>query len=138
MSEFVKTMRDWKRLCDKMDNKYGIGACTNCPLFSMGAKRSGCDAINTDWAANIDWDKFASIVDAWAAENPEPVYPTWAEWLKEQDIVAVDVRPLASSTTSGSSTYIQNVSTKPAFYRPIPADIAEKLGLKPKGGDEND
>lgn len=127
MSEFEKTMRDWRRLCDFMTKKYDCHSCVNCPLYGFA-----CSGV-FEMPENTDWRLLREKVDAWAAENPEPQYPTWAEWLKEQDIIAVDARPRASSTTSGSSTYIQNVSTKPAFYRPIPSDIAEKLGLKPKG-----
>lgn len=128
MSDFAKTMRDWQRLCDSMDKKYDVHSCANCPLYEFA-----CGGV-FEMPENTDWRLLQEKVDAWAADNPEPQYPTWAEWLKEQDILTVDVRPRASSTTSSSSTYIQNVSTKPAFYRPIPADIAEKLGLKPKGG----
>lgn len=27
------------------------------------------------------------MVTAWAAEHPEPVYPTWGEWLEAQGIL---------------------------------------------------
>lgn len=46
----------------------------------------------------------------WAEEHPEPVYPTWQEWFDTFD-EGIDVD------------------------EPIPADIAEKLGLEPKGED---
>ena len=133
MSDFVKTMRNWRRMCNAFDKQYGNDCCKYCPLDHQ----KSCGGI-WEMPENTDWRLLQEKVDAWAAENPEPQYPTWAEWLKEQDILTVDVRPRASSTTSSSSTYIQNVSTKPAFYRPIPADIAEKLGLKPKGGNGDD
>lgn len=50
-------------------------------------------------------------VIAWAKEHPEPLYPTWGKWLAEYGIVLADS---------------------------IPADIAEKLGLKPKEANGND
>ncbi len=120
VSEFEQTMRDWRRMCDKMNNEYAIGACTNCPLFSVGAKRSGCAAIHTDWAAHIDWGKVASIIETWAAEHPEPVYPTWAEWL-------MSIGVISGLFPNGAVDALGNIKL------PIPADIAEKLGLKPKG-----
>ena len=44
----------------------------------------------------------------WAEAHPEPEYPTWVEWFNSMG--GVDCG------------------------EPIPADIAEKLGIKPKEG----
>lgn len=46
-------------------------------------------------------------VMAWAAEHKEPVYPTWWDWLAAGGLDPDD---------------------------PIPADIAQKLGIEPKEG----
>lgn len=139
MSDFTKTMKDWKRMCDKMDKDYGTDACcTHCPLSLEGVVIDGCDAIYTHWAANADWDKVASIIEEWAAENPEPVYPTWAEWLIEHGLTEYQGNVFNDYRKDGPFvTKIDAVLSK-AAYKPIPADIAEKLGLKPKGGNEND
>ena len=56
-------------------------------------------------------------------EQPvDAVYPTWAEWLESKQII----------TVTPIDKYTKRVL--PAFYMfsPIPADIAEKLGLQPK------
>lgn len=56
---------------------------------------------------------------AWAAEHPEPVYPTWYEWLKDNGLTFHD----AESSWIGFTERI---------HHPIPADIAQKLGLEQK------
>lgn len=66
MSNFVQTMKDWRRLCRAMA--------------------------------------------VWGAENPEPVYPSWHEYLTDMYLATWNM--------------IKD--------KPIPNDIAEKLGVKPK------
>ena len=68
---------------------------------------------------------------SWAADHPEPKYPTWQEYLENNKIVEVQ-RAMPSSTTSNSVSYIERITTMAKFYMPIPADIAEKLGIEPK------
>jgi len=114
MSEFVKTMRDWQRLCDSMDKKYSDDCCNNCPLYGFA-----CGGI-FEMPENTDWRLLQEKVDAWAAENPEPVYPTFMEWLI--DIGVLCNRPMYSIIADTIAT------------AHIPADIAEKLGLEPKRG----
>lgn len=79
----------------------------------------GCQAIReTDNVVN-----FADVenkVSAWAARNPEPVYPTWVEWLCEQGLV--ECRP--SFRDDGMEYYLNS-----NVFTPIPADIVQKLGL---------
>jgi len=52
-----------------------------------------------------------AVIKKWAAEHPESVYPTWGEWLQ---------RMYNSMNYAG------------IFITPIPADIAQKLGVPPK------
>ena len=52
--------------------------------------------------------EFERRVMEWAEAHPEPEYPTWVEWFNSMG--GVDCG------------------------EPIPADIAEKLGIKPKEG----
>lgn len=56
----------------------------------------------------------------WAAEHPV-VYPTWGDWLAEYGVVIKD--------KVGENTYKYNTLRK--VTTPIPADIAEKLGIEP-------
>ena len=55
-----------------------------------------------------DPKEFERRVMAWAETHPEPVYPTWEAWIEWQMGYSIKDR--------------------------IPADIAEKLGIEPKGG----
>lgn len=76
-----------------------------------------------------------TIITTWAAEHPEPVYPTWREWLIKLGIVSfetdfralLDTRPTTLANTV--KAYINEEGSKP-----IPADIAQKLGIEPKEG----
>ena len=61
-----------------------------------------------------------------AAEHPEPVYPTWAEWLNSIGVI-IGERPFPALNIP---VYVYQASTK--MLEPIPADIAEKLGVTPK------
>lgn len=127
MAEFQEVMRQWKRMCMAMDKKAGDGeSCALCPLEECGAIY--------EMSQNHDWEEDAEKIMSWAAQNQEPVYPTWREYLQEQGVLDVEYIPAASSTTSTSKSYVQTVKTLAPFYRPIPADSAEKLGIEPKNG----
>jgi hypothetical protein len=58
------------------------------------------------------------VIAKWAAENPEPVYPTWVEWLAANKVIVP----------------IELWDAFKVSSQPIPADIAEKLGIEPKEG----
>lgn len=68
----------------------------------------GCGAIYE--SGNADPDVIERETMSWAAEHPV-VYPTWENWL----------------TTLGVQSFNE-------LSKPIPADIAEKLGIEPKEG----
>lgn len=105
--DFVQTMKDWRRMCQYMSEEYGDKSCDRCPL-------EGCAAIYEDnW--EMDYADVKNKVGAWAAEHPEPVYPTWADWFRQ----------------IGIAPRTQSVFHK-WLLEPIPADIAQKLGIEPK------
>ena len=73
----------------------------------------------------------------WAKEHPEPQYPTWKEWQNENFPDA----PVEMSPCSFMSRERQgNIMGKGCEFlvcsncisAPIPADIAKKLGIRPK------
>ena len=86
--------------------KYFEFECGNCPLCF----NNGCSL--PPWKGKAG-DEIERRVMDWATEHPEPQYPTWKEWLEEQCVIS-------------------DVGWFEKGYKPIPADIAEKLGLKPK------
>lgn len=128
MSDFVKTMRNWRRMCNAFGDKHHDECCNFCPLGHL----ESCGRI---WEIEEDtYGTIAETVDAWAAEHPEPVYPTWAEWLIEQRLT--EIKGVVFSGHREDETLIAKIEgvLSKAAYEPIPADIAKKLGLKPKGG----
>lgn len=60
-----------------------------------------------------DVEKFEAAVMKWAAEHPEPIYTSWGEWIGK----------VTGQTLDGD-----------LLRSPIPADIAQKLGIEPKEG----
>lgn len=70
--------------------------------------------------------KMEELVMSWAAEHPEPVYPTWYEWLEDVGIVY--------KVKSEYSQIYDIVLSTPKLFEPIPADTAQKLGIEPKEG----
>lgn len=59
---------------------------------------------------------------SWAKDNPEPRYPTWAEWLCEVGVSRV------SSYQYGKVIYIRTRK----FYEEMDAETAKLLGVEPK------
>lgn len=117
MAEFVQTMKDWRRMCQYMDKEYGNSSCDNCPLGGCSAVYEMCGKENF---TNMERD-----ISAWAADHPEPVYPTWFEWLEERKI-------LAAAKSEGTETIFDTVLPTPAMFDSIPADVAEALKIPPK------
>ena len=105
MAEFVEVFKATKRMC-KHSN------CAVCPL-----SENGFECMAERWS-EMEPDKFERIVMDWAKEHPEPVYPTWLEWMVSEGIMEL--------------SQIGIGKTLPKADKPIPADIAEKLGLEPK------
>lgn len=137
MSDFENTMRAWRRMCVEYKKLYGSECCMHCSLDGL----KSCGGI---WGIkDVAYGEIEEKVKAWAAENPEPQYPTWVEWLEEMGLTrrSVTVGRLfnaigTDSTQESTIPFIVMLSSNAC--NPIPADIAEKLGLKPKGGNEND
>ena len=114
MAEFCELVRIKKRLCAK----YKCGFCNGCPLGK--GENSLCGIISVNHYPDFQFKELEDELLSWAAKNPEPVYPTWEEWL-----VSIGVAQVGSGM----------LSIHPAISeKPIPADIAQKLGLKPKEG----
>ena len=92
--------------------------CDNCP---MGESRLCAFEISD--IGDQELQEAETFITTWAAEHPEPVYPTWYRWLIMMGAIG---------------------SVGDLFFdlqREIPADIAQKLGIEPeegKHGNRND
>lgn len=103
MAEFSEVMRETQRMCDYR-RKRGL-KCNDCDavhICGLKIRYVGLDTLCAD----------ADAVMAWAAEHPDPVYPSWYEYLTD--------------TYHATWNMIKD--------KLIPADIAEKLGIEPKEG----
>ena len=112
MAEYTKVIEQFKRMCwyysrDKMQKSCPM--CTSYPNCNIGQ----CRKIAFEKPAH-----FTVTVMRWAAEHPEPVYPTWGEYIRS--ITGLDP--------------VEVNGMRLALTRTIPADLAEKLGLQPKEG----
>lgn len=124
MADFVQTMKEWRRMCkfyaDK-STKDEHSCMDMCPL----GHNTACGMIED--ALDSDIETMAEEIAKWAAEHPEPVYPTWKEWLEEQRVV------VHFDSVSEKGTKVKWELTNKSNCH-IPADIAEKLGLQSKEG----
>ena len=124
MAEFQEVMRQAKRMCKEFGNDCaGCGlASSHCPLGPIPENWDGVDFANVE-----------RIVMDWAEKNPEPRYPTWKEW---QDTNFPNNDALMRPCIFESEEYFnckQEIGCEKCMNNPIPADIAEKLGIKPIG-----
>lgn len=123
MAEFQEVMRQAKRMC----GSYGV-RCTGCDFGGTG-KRCVFRVAPTGWG-NEDFESVEEKVMNWAAEHPEPRYPTWKEWWrKEFPNADHGILPCTFGIRERFGCYEQ--SCDDCRNKPIPADIAEKLGIKP-------
>jgi hypothetical protein len=116
MAEFQEVMGQWKRMCDTYTTEDAATCCKGCRMAGRG-----CGAIYED--DNADFDVIEREVMAWAKENPEPVYPSWGEWLTQIGV-------MGRTFTEMENPYFAMAKS----VAPIPAHIAQKLGIKPKEG----
>lgn len=126
MAEFTEVMRQAERLCAA----YG-GKCSmrNCPLDDENAC---CILPDQDCK---DYNELERIIMDWAAEHPEPVYPSWeAAWRQlfpDADIKRTFCPEIFGDRYKCDWCHDDNDSCDECLERPIPAEVAEKLGIKP-------
>lgn len=109
MAEFQEVVRQYNRLCKEMD------CMSNCPI------RTEYDAYGSCWAEGMfDPERFEQIVMQWAAAHPEPVYPTWYDYVWSQ---LAKREPISD----------HDLATWMSEHR-ISVEIAERLELEPING----
>ncbi len=116
MAEFAEVMRQWGRHCNGYTENHN-DECDGCPLEIDGS----CNSYAKDNAQYAE--RIEKYIMSWAAEHPEPVYPTWEDWLKEMGLIFWE--------NNVDDVYPVMVPTFKMFTQ-IPADIAQKLGIEPR------
>lgn len=125
MAEFVEVMGWAYRICIEHKGR----CCHKCPLLtSYGQCRFQISEILTDPR------KLEPLIMDWAAEHPEPVYPTWKDaWVK--------LFPNACEVPCPRKYFDEGcfpifICAKHDCDRckalPMDPEIAEKLGIRPK------
>lgn len=124
MAQFIETMRQARRLCAAHG---GMCNANNCPLNN---EEADVCCLLPDHAGE-DYGDVERIIMDWAKEHPELVYPSWEEGWKQlfPDAICTPC-PDYFGPEYGvpECTYLKCTACK---SRPIPAEIAEKLGIKP-------
>ena len=124
MAQFSDVMRQAKRMCESFSD----GHCSECPIGDANVLECGITVTS-----EMDCEEVERRVMQWAAEHPELVYPTWDEW---QNSVFPDAEIDITPCTFGSRDRFKcdDKTCTECMVQQIPADIAEKLGIKPKEG----
>ena len=115
MAEFCEVMRQWRRMCGANNS------CGACRIVKENLPYTLCSEGGIRSVENIA-DVELTIM-SWAAEHPEPVYPSWLEYL-------MDTQPDCREAYKVGNDLLWRWM----WEAPIPADIAEKLGIEPKEG----
>jgi len=105
MAEYGVVIKEARRMCWHYTQS---GHHDKCPMYP---------ACNASQCRKIAFERpvdFEIRVMVWAAEHPEPVYPTWTEYFR-----MIGLFPAWSGHEILDHT-------------PIPADIAKRLGVEPK------
>ena len=131
MAKFSEVMRQWRRMCDAMETTAGEGyGCDICPV-NNATDTMGCGAI-FDMPPETNWEGMAEKIMRWAADHQEPVYPSWFEWLESVGVAGSLPEDEPYYVGSWEPIYLKRAAFTPKAFEPIPADIAQKLGIEPK------
>lgn len=122
MAEFKEVCKQWRRMCEAANECGG-----NCVALCALAHNEFCG--NLIQATDKDIENAETVIMEWAKKNPEPVYPTWIDWLMSEGVIPTNYMA-ANSTDSEVRAGTFYVTIK--AFKPIPDDIAEKLGIAPK------
>ena len=113
MAEFIEVARAKRRMC-----KAHTEECSYCKL------QEHCSLLNVCAYSDDDVIKLENEVMSWAAEHPEPVYPTWGDY-----ITMIMLEDITHRNDNNPQTLGQWMNKTH-----IPDDIAQKLGIGLKEG----
>ena len=111
MAEFQEVMRQRARMCKSLG-----AVCYYCELEGVGCDGSVLENL----------DRVERTIMDWAADHPEPRYPTWKEW---QEATFPEARNQLCINHFAAAAECKGCTA--CRSKPIPADIAKKLGIQP-------
>ena len=117
MAEFVETMRKLREMCNAQTN------CKNCTML-IGGMECGASL----GSPNLPAGEVERRIVQWEAAKPK--YPSWNEVWKQVFPEATCVPCPVFDFGAGECV----TSCAECREHPIPPEIAEKLGIKPKEG----
>lgn len=129
MAEFQEVARQFTRMCDTVKD------CSKC-LMSGNHNSTGSECEYFFYKNPAESE---SIIMRWAAENPESMYPPWDDAWKQLFPEAWTVKN-STPTAPCLKHFLPNNECHKWKYpltcfdclkQPTPADIAQKLGIKP-------
>lgn len=124
MAEFTEVMKQHKRMC-----KACKGMCSSECEFGKAIDKPAVG--ERCWYMMKNFPSVAErIIMKWAAEHLEPQYPTWKQWMQKTFPNAEDCLTLCNFDKV-DRTMCHEKHCKECEMLRIPADIAEKLGIKP-------
>lgn len=130
MAEFTEVMEQAKRMCDS----FGRECSDECPLDSANPMNAGFYGDLCIAVAGGDVEKYGLIeerVMQWAAEHPEPVYPSWDDGWKQLFPGAVGTPCPRRYGKKYQSAMCAFTLCERCKKSPMHAEVAEKLGIKP-------
>ena len=130
MAEFFEVMKQARRMCRS-------NSCDTCTLPELYEEMCVWNSKPLEFTNKIIAEIESKTLQ-WAAEHPEHPesrYPTWREWQQEHFRDGANmIRPceFMSRADAHCFDYIDTHGCRDCANQHIPADIAEKLGIKPK------
>ena len=118
MTEFVDVLKMARRMCKSIDD------CGDCPLMDASTELCYLDKCPKEYN-DKDFIRHEAAIMKWAAENPEIRYPTWRDHFRDAEIT---IRPCMYINFTDAHCRDYKGCTNCA-NQPIPAEIAEKLGI---------
>lgn len=122
MAEFIEVMRQARRMC----KAFRDGHCSECPIGN--AKVLECGITVT---SEMDCEEVERRVMLWAIDHPEPKYPSWEDGWK-QLFPDAEYSPCPDQHFGEDGRCERYGGCNACKASPMPAEIAEKLGIKPK------
>ena len=124
MAQFSDVMRQARRMCKAYSD------CGKCELY-WSSTGGGCAFGYISSDSRVSFDEVERKIRAWMADHPEPTYPSWEDGWK-QLFPDAECVPCPDHCFGDDSRCERYDGCKQCKASPMPAKIAEKLGIKPK------